>query len=129
MTPAPLLREERHALLVAEDRVKRALVLGVLFAVLGVAGVAIGAGGRPDGWFPFLGVPFVMAAAIGYVWWKTVCPRCGRRVLIGRRHLPETCPMCGVRLLKEPEAHPAADGVTAPTPAPEPTAGPTPEGP
>ena len=119
MTPAPLLREERHALLIAEDRVKRALVLGVLFGILGVAGVAIGAGGRPDGWFPFLGVPFVMAAAIGYVWWKTHCPRCARRILLGRRQLPETCPSCGVRLVKEPGAAddatgPAADAVTGP---------------
>jgi hypothetical protein len=113
VTPAPLLREERHALLVAEDRVKRALVLGVLFGILGVAGVAIGAGGRPDGWFPFLGVPFVMAAAIGWLWWKTHCPRCARRILVGRRHLPETCPSCGVLLLKQPD----------PEPAPEPTTG------
>jgi predicted RNA-binding Zn-ribbon protein involved in translation (DUF1610 family) len=117
VTPAPLLREERLALLVAEDRVKRALVLGVLFAILGVAGVAIGAGGRPDGWFPFLGVPFVMAGAIGYVWWTTRCPRCERRVLVGRRQLPETCPSCGVRLVRD-----APSETSDPTPSePAPT--------
>jgi len=121
VTPAPLLREERHALLVAEDRAKRALVLGVLFGFLGVAGVAIGAGGRPDGWFPFLGVPFVMAAAIGYVWWKTQCPRCARRILVGRRQLPEMCPSCGVRLVKEPGTESAPDPTAAADagPAPE----------
>ena len=123
MTPAPLLAEERHALLVAEDRVKRALVLGVLFGILGVVGVAIGAGGRPDGWFPFLGVPFVMAGAIGYVWWTTRCPRCGRRILLGRRHLPQTCGSCGVRLVRDPDTDPAPE--TSPEPAP----GPVPEEP
>jgi peptidoglycan/LPS O-acetylase OafA/YrhL len=118
VTPAPLLREERLALLVAEDRVKRALVLGVLFAILGVAGVAIGAGGRPDGWFPFLGVPFVMAGAIGYLWWTTRCPRCEHRLLVGRRHLPESCPSCGVRLLKEPGADRDAASASETTAAP-----------
>jgi hypothetical protein len=121
VTPAPLLREERLALLVAEDRVKRALVLGVLFAILGVAGVAIGAGGRPDGWFPFLGVPFVMVAAIGYLWWKTRCPRCAHRVLVGRRQLPERCPSCAVGLIKDPGADPGAASAaeTSASPAPE----------
>jgi DNA-directed RNA polymerase subunit RPC12/RpoP len=107
VTPAPLLREERLALLIAEDRVKRAVLLGVLFAVLGTVGVGLGFGGRPDGWFPFLGVPFVMVAAVLYVWRRTRCPRCSHRVLVGRRLLPETCPSCGVRLLKPPDDDPA----------------------
>ena len=124
MTPAPLLREERLGLLIAEDRVKRAVLLGVLFAVLGVIGVALGAGGRPDGWFPFLGVPFVMVGAVAYVWRRTHCPRCGHRVLVGRRLLPMSCPSCGVRLLKPtdddpPEAEPPASAEADPPASPE----------
>jgi DNA-directed RNA polymerase subunit RPC12/RpoP len=106
VTPAPLVREERIALLIAEDRVKRAVTLGVLFTILGTVGVALGFGGRPDGWFPFLGVPVVMLGAVLYLWSRTRCPRCAGRVLVGRRLLPVACPRCGVRLLKpaEPDA-------------------------
>jgi DNA-directed RNA polymerase subunit RPC12/RpoP len=93
----------------------------VLFAILGVAGVAIGAGGRPDGWFPFLGVPVVMVAASGSLGWKTRCPRCEHRLLVGRRQLPERCPSCAVRLIKDPGADPGAASAaeTSASPAPE----------
>jgi len=100
VTPAPLLREERLVLVLAEDRVKRAAVLGVLFLVLGVGGIWMNAGGRADGWYPFLGVPVAMVAAIGYIWWTARCPRCGMRVLAGRRRTPGTCPRCGVALTR-----------------------------
>jgi hypothetical protein len=100
VTPAPLLREERMVLLINEDRVTRALVLGTLFGVLGVVGTLLGLSGRGDTWLPFVGVPFVMALAIAYVWNKTRCPRCETRVLVGRRRLPLDCPTCGVGLLR-----------------------------
>lgn len=100
MTPAPLLREERLVLLINEDRIGRAILLGMLFLVLGVVGTALGFSGRGDTWLPFIGVPIVMVGAIGYVWYRTVCPRCDLRVLAGRRRLPATCPRCGVALLK-----------------------------
>ena len=87
-------------LLVNEDRVTRALVLGTLFGVLGVVGTLLGLSGRGDTWLPFVGVPFVMALAIAYVWDRTRCPRCETRVLVGRRRLPLDCPTCGVGLLR-----------------------------
>jgi peptidoglycan/LPS O-acetylase OafA/YrhL len=112
VTPAPLLAAERIALLIAEDRVKRAAILGVLFLVFGVAGIGMNLGGRADGWYPFLGVPFVMAGAVAFVWWRTRCPRCGRRVLMGRRRLPGVCPACGARLVAAKAPRDASDDVS-----------------
>lgn len=118
MNPAALQREERLVLLVNEDRVRRAVVLGCLFLAVGLAGKWISAGGQGDAWLPLLGVPFVMIAAIAYVWAKTHCPRCDQRVLTGRWRLPATCPRCGVALLKPPE--PAAPPAEATVQAREP---------
>jgi hypothetical protein len=113
VTPAPLLRPERITLLIAADRVKRALLLGVLFLVLGIAGIWMNLGGRADGWYPFLGVPVVMTAALAWIWWRTRCPRCGARVLLGRRALPRSCPSCGVALVKtDADGAPEAAGAT-----------------